>query len=117
MHPGGIHVLNLTTEAQEVLLPNQPMRLILSKSVNLKKKKKRLGTSLVVQWLRLHAASAEDPSLIAGQGTRSHMLKPKILHAATKNRQSQINKYFKKLNVKKDSDILGLHHTDGCTIL
>ena len=93
------------------------MRLILSKSVNLKKKKKRLGTSLVVQWLRLHAASAEDPSLIAGQGTRSHMLKPKILHAATKNRQSQINKYFKKLNVKKDSDILGLHHTDGCTIL
>ena len=31
------------------------------------------GTSLVVQWLRLHAPNAGDPGLIPGQGTRSHM--------------------------------------------
>ena len=30
-------------------------------------------TSLVVQWLRLHAPSAGGPGLIPGQGTRSHM--------------------------------------------
>ena len=30
-------------------------------------------TSLVVQWLRLHAPNAGDPGLIPGQGTRSHM--------------------------------------------
>ena len=32
-----------------------------------------LGTSLVVQWLRLHAPSAGGPGLIPGQGTGSHM--------------------------------------------
>ena len=31
-------------------------------------------TSLVVQWLRLHAFNAGDPGSIPGQGTRSHML-------------------------------------------
>ena len=30
------------------------------------------GTSLVVQWLRLHAPNARGPSLSPGQGTRSH---------------------------------------------
>ena len=46
------------------------------------------GTSLVVQWLRLHAPNTGDPGSIPGQGTRPHMLqlrvcKPqlKILHA------------------------------------
>ena len=48
--------------------------------------KKKLGTSLVVQWLRLHVPNAEGPGSIPGQGTRSHM------HAATKTRRSQINK-------------------------
>ena len=43
------------------------------------------GTSLVVQWLRLRAASARGPGSIPGQGTRSHMPQLKILHAATKN--------------------------------
>ena len=37
-----------------------------------------LGTSLVAQWLRLHAPNAGGPGLIPGQGTRSHM------HATTK---------------------------------
>ena len=37
------------------------------------------GTSLVVQWVRLHAPNAGGPGLIPGQGTRSHM------HAATKS--------------------------------
>ena len=32
------------------------------------------GTSLVVQWLRLHTLSAGGPGSIPGQGTRSHML-------------------------------------------
>ena len=31
------------------------------------------GTSLVVQWLRLHAPKAGGPGSIPGQGTRSHM--------------------------------------------
>ena len=31
-------------------------------------------TSLVVQWLRLHAPNAGDLGLIPGQGTRSHVL-------------------------------------------
>ena len=49
------------------------------------------GTSLVVQWLRLHSPNARGRDLIPGQGTRSHMvqirshiLQLKILHATTK---------------------------------
>ena len=41
-------------------------------------------TSLVIQWLRLHASNAGGPGSISSQGTRSHMLQLKILHAATK---------------------------------
>ena len=37
-----------------------------------------LGTSLVVQWVRLRTSNAGGPGSIPGQGTRSHM------HAATK---------------------------------
>ena len=36
--------------------------------------KSLLGTSLVVQWLRLRAPNAKDQGLVPGQGTRSHML-------------------------------------------
>ena len=50
-----------------------------------------LGTSLVVQWLRLHIANATGPGSIPGQGSRPHMQQLrvhmpqlKILHAATK---------------------------------
>ena len=38
-----------------------------------------LGTSLVVQWVRLCAPNAGGPGSIPGQGTRSHV------HAATKS--------------------------------
>ena len=37
-------------------------------------KERGRGTSLVVQWLRLHAPNAEDLSSSPGQGTRSHRL-------------------------------------------
>ncbi|TEA28872.1 hypothetical protein DBR06_SOUSAS4010089, partial [Sousa chinensis] len=49
------------------------------------------GTSLVVQWLRLHTPNAGSPGSIPGQGTRSHMPQLrvrvpqlKIPHATTK---------------------------------
>ena len=32
-----------------------------------------IGTSLLVQWLRLHTPNVEGPGSIPGQGTRSHM--------------------------------------------
>ena len=57
------------------------------------------GTSLVVQWLRLHAPNAGGPGSIPGQGTRSLMPQLKIphaskkfSHAATKTRCNQIKK-------------------------
>ena len=53
-----------------------------------------LDTSLVVQWLRLRAPNAGSPGSIPGQGTRSRMPQLKILHAPTKTRCSQINKYI-----------------------
>ena len=37
-------------------------------------KRRHLGTSLVVQWLRLHTPNAGGLGSIPGQGTRSHML-------------------------------------------
>ena len=49
-------------------------------------------TFLVVQGLTLHAPNAGAPGSIPGQGTRSHMLQLKILHAATKTQCSQIHK-------------------------
>ena len=58
----------------------------------LREKINRGGTSLVVQWLKLHAPNAGDPGSIPGQGIRSHMLPLKILSAATKTRCSQIHK-------------------------
>ena len=66
------------------------------------KKLKGIGTSLVVQWLRHHAANAGGPGLIPGQGTRSHMLQLQILteepacHSwdlAQPNFQKGINKF------------------------
>ena len=60
-------------------------------------KQKHGRTSLVVQWLRLHAPNAGGSGSIPSQGTRSHvlqqsvhMLQLKIPHAETQN--SQINK-------------------------
>ena len=42
-------------------------------------------TSLVVQWLRLHAPNAGGPGSTPGQETRSYMLQQKSLHATTKD--------------------------------
>ena len=39
-----------------------------------------MGTSLVVQWLRLHAPNAGDPGLIPSQGTKSDVLQ--LRHSA-----------------------------------
>ena len=41
-------------------------------------KSEQIGTSLVVQWLRLCAPNAGDPGSIPGQGTRSHMLQLRV---------------------------------------
>ena len=50
------------------------------------------GTSLLVQWPRLHTPNARDLRSIPGWGTISHMLQLKTLHATTKTRCSQRNK-------------------------
>ena len=43
------------------------------------------GTSLVVQWIKLHAPNAGGPGSNPGQGTRSHMhATTKSLHDASK---------------------------------
>ena len=48
-------------------------------------RKETLGTSLVVQWLRLRAPNAGGPGSIPGQETRSHMhATTKSLHATTR---------------------------------
>ena len=47
-------------------------------------KKGKIRSSLVVQWLKLHAPDAGGPGSIPGQGSRSHLLQLKIPHLATK---------------------------------
>ena len=56
------------------------------------------GTSLVVQWLRLHTANIGGLGLIPGQRTRSHMPQP--------------NKQMKKL-ISSESKILNQSNTFG----
>ena len=65
-----------------------------------------MGTSLVVQWLRLLAPSTGSLGWITDQGAGSHVLQLrvcmmllKILHATTKTQNNQIN--FKR-EKKKD---------------
>ena len=43
------------------------------------------------QWLGLCAPNTGVSGLIPDQGTRSHMLQLKLLHATTKTQDSQIN--------------------------
>ena len=43
------------------------------------RKNTEFETSLVVQWLRLHASNAKGLGGITGQGTRSHMVQQKNL--------------------------------------
>ena len=67
------------------------------------------GTSLVVQWLRLHGPSAGALGLTPGQGTRPHMQqlrvhKPqlKVLHSATRTWDRHIeNMCFLKIALRK----------------
>ena len=61
------------------------------------------GTSLMVQWLRLHILNAGTPSLIPGWETGSTDHNYKILHAATKIWCSQKKK---KKKVAYDTEIL-----------
>ena len=53
-----------------------------------------LGTSLVVQWLRLDFPIARGPGFILGQGTKHCMPQLKIPHATAKTQSSQINIQF-----------------------
>ena len=46
-------------------------------------KKEKIGTSLMVQWLRRQAPIAKGLGLIPSQGTRSYILQLKIPHEAT----------------------------------
>ena len=60
-------------------------------------------TSLVAQWLRLHALSVGSPNLISGQGTRSHMpredQRSHVLQL--RPRAAKLNKYLKKQVMKE----------------
>ena len=58
-----------------------------------KLKRNKRGTFLVDQWLRLCAPNAGVPSLISGQGSRSHTPQLKIPHAATKVKAHVCPKY------------------------
>ena len=58
----------------------------------------------MVQWLRLCTLNAGGTGSIPGQGTRSHMLQLKILHASTKTQCSQINKLTLKKKRKKGNE-------------
>ena len=62
---------------------NKHISLVKSEKILTLKKKK--GTSLVVQWLRLHAPTAGGPGSIPDQGTRSRTPQLKIPHTATKD--------------------------------
>ena len=65
------------------------MSLVISFQRTAEKKNEIQGTSLVFQWLRLHASKQGDMGSIPGQGT-------KIPHAA---RCSQINKLIIKFKI------------------
>ena len=97
-------------ERQNITLatPNELLGLGNDSSItnNVTHKKERPGTSLVVQWLRLHTPNEGSPGLTPGQGIRSHIpqlrahvpqlkipnVATKIPHATTKTQRSQINK-------------------------
>ena len=54
----------------------------------------------MVQWLRLHAPSAEGPGLTPGQGTRSH--KPKLRPGTDKKQNKQKEQLRKQMCIKND---------------
>ena len=72
------HLVSWDKEGQKIKNYNVVVLLYLNKHAN------RLGTSLVVQWLRLRAPNAGGLGSIPDQGTRSCMPHLKIRHAVTK---------------------------------
>ena len=68
-----------------------------------------VGTSLVVQWLRLQVPNAGGLSLIPVQGTRLHVLQLKIPYASTNTWHNQRNKYFLKIHSKCSKQGSHLH--------
>ena len=48
------------------------------------------GTSLVIQWLRLHAPNAGGPGCISSQGTRFHMPQLKDTTCHNKDQRSHV---------------------------
>ena len=64
----------------------------------------------MVQWLRFCAPNAGDPSLIPGQGTRSHMLEIRVCMLQLKKKKiPYTTKKIKdlrylKLNIKKEEE-------------
>ena len=65
-----------------------------------------MGTSPVIQWLRLSTPNALGLCSIPGQGTRSHTTQQrlKIPQAATKTQHSPISKYT--INIKNKTERL-----------
>ena len=61
-------------------------------------------TSLMVQWLKLHALNARALRSIPDKGTRSHILQVKIPYVATKTWHSQRNTVFFLIPIKKISN-------------
>ena len=64
------------------------------------------GTSLLVQWLRLHDLNARGPGLIPDQGTRSHKAQQTVTIpcATTKTWHSQMNIFAKKKKKTRIAD-------------
>ena len=67
-----------------------------------------MGTSLVVQCLRLHAPNARGPGSIPGEGTRSHMLQLRPSTAENKQANKKTKQCGLKKKKKNDSMDLGL---------
>ena len=57
-----------------------------------RRNERNMGTSLMVQFLRLHTPKTEGPGLIPGQGTRSHMLQLKFSNATTEKKSHVFHK-------------------------
>ena len=72
--------------AQTILLltPSLPPQGLKHMPEKVTLKKPQRGTSLVVEWLRLHAPNSGSPGSIPGQGTKPRMPQLKAWHATTK---------------------------------
>ena len=67
-------------------------------------KQRKKGTFLMVQWLRLRVHTARGPGLIPGWELKIPHVAMKILCAATKTKNSQINIYTFNFFFKKEDD-------------